>query len=301
MLEKEELWKLRRFTGKIERNKILNTLKGIIIGIGIDKIINDEEVTELFSWIKMHNEYQEKWPFTELFPLVQEIIKDKIITEEEMDDFMWLLKKIEDSSDYGDVITNDIQVLAGICHGILADNKISEEEVVQLENWLFENEQLVGVYPFDELESLIVSILADKVITEEERDLLKVFISDFVVESDSVNIDFSKIKEKKKEMCIGGICTINPQIEFKNKNFVFTGVSSSMSRAELKNAIECRGGHFYDTVILNTDYLIICEKNNPCWAFCTYGRKVEKAVNMRKQGYKISIIREVDFLDAIIE
>ena len=50
-----------------------------------------------------------------------------------------------------------------------------------------------------------------------------------------------------------------------------------------------------------TDFLIIGDDSNPCWAFSCYGRKVEEAMNMRKQGYKISIVKEIDFIDATIE
>jgi hypothetical protein len=44
-----------------------------------------------------------------------------------------------------------------------------------------------------------------------------------------------------------------------------------------------------------TNYLLVGSDGNPCWAFSCYGRKVEKAVEMRKEGYSIQIINENDF------
>ena len=48
-----------------------------------------------------------------------------------------------------------------------------------------------------------------------------------------------------------------------------------------------------------TDYLIVGNEGNPCWAFSCYGRKVEKAVELRKKGSNIQIINEDDFWNAL--
>ena len=48
-----------------------------------------------------------------------------------------------------------------------------------------------------------------------------------------------------------------------------------------------------------SDYLVIGSGGNPCWAYSCHGRKVEKAVKMRKQGHPIIIVHESDFWDAI--
>ena len=49
------------------------------------------------------------------------------------------------------------------------------------------------------------------------------------------------------------------------------------------------------------DYLVIGADGNPCWAFACYGRKVEKAVELRKSGVRIMIIHESDFHDAVLD
>lgn len=50
-----------------------------------------------------------------------------------------------------------------------------------------------------------------------------------------------------------------------------------------------------------TDYLIIGADGNPCWAYACYGRKVEVAVKLRKEGGKILLVHEYDFLDALAD
>ena len=49
-----------------------------------------------------------------------------------------------------------------------------------------------------------------------------------------------------------------------------------------------------------TDFLIIGADGNPCWAYACYGRKVEKAVHLRKQGSRLLIVHENDFWDAVV-
>ena len=59
------------------------------------------------------------------------------------------------------------------------------------------------------------------------------------------------------------------------------------------------GGIFKDSVVKNTDFLIVGDEGNPCWAFSCYGRKVEKAIELRKSGSKIQIVHENDFWDCV--
>lgn len=301
MLEKEDIQQLRRYTSKAEANKALNTLKGLIEGINIDNVINEVEVKELDNWWKTHYDLLSKAPFNEIIPLVKQICADKIITETEFEDLKWTVDNVIDGNRYYDVITSKIQELEGIFHGILSDNKITDDEIKNLERWLFDNEDLIGIYPFDEIESLIVGIVEDGLITDEERNYLKIFLSDFIDRSHSSTIDFDEIDKLKNDITISGICTINPLIEFKNKQFCFTGISKTLKRKEIAEKIENLGGIYKDSVTKKTDFLIIGDNSNPCWAFSCYGRKVELVMNMRKEGKKISIIKEIDFIDATIE
>ncbi len=61
------------------------------------------------------------------------------------------------------------------------------------------------------------------------------------------------------------------------------------------------GGEVTTSVTKQVRYLIIGTDGNPCWAYACYGRKVEKAVELRKQGIRILIIPENDFHDAVAD
>ncbi len=49
------------------------------------------------------------------------------------------------------------------------------------------------------------------------------------------------------------------------------------------------------------NYLVIGAEGNPCWAFACYGRKVEKAVELRKKGIRVVLVHENDFHDAVLD
>ena len=56
-----------------------------------------------------------------------------------------------------------------------------------------------------------------------------------------------------------------------------------------------------NSVSKKTNYLIVGDDGNPCWAYACYGRKVEKAINLRKEGAQIIIVHENDFWDEVEE
>lgn len=288
----------KRYTYKSELDKALHTLEGIIKGVAIDKTINIMEIEELQNWCSLHNKHLNKHPFDELVPLIQNAIRDNVLSEEEVQDILWLRNNLKTESEYYDIITSDLQRLHGILHGIMADGTINDIEIHELNEWLEENSHLSSTYPYAELCSLLTFILADGKIDERERATLKVFISEFVDLPNSYNINREDIDRLKRVISITGICSMCPEIKFDG-TFCFTGKSSRATRDEIVDRIFSLGGIYNDTIVKDTKYLIVGNDGNPCWAFSCYGRKVEKAMQMRRQGKPIVIIHENDFWDAV--
>ncbi|MGN7988618.1 BRCT domain-containing protein [Pedobacter sp. 22226] len=110
-----------------------------------------------------------------------------------------------------------------------------------------------------------------------------------------------QIRRETERINISGLCTSEPDVTFDGKTFCITGILQRTSREGLKKKILNQGGIPTDGITLKTDYLIIGDNGNPAWAFSCYGRKVEKAINMRKDGHTIMLIHEFDFADVIDE
>ncbi len=289
----------RRFTAKGELDKALHTLEGLIKGIAIDRQLNTAEFRELDLWMKNNHRFLQKNPFLEVGKRLDEILEDGIITEEEKEDFLWFCNSLSTRNHFYDILTSDIQRLQGIMHGILSDNRITEEEVLALEKWVQENSHLKGLYPYDELDSLLVSILADHRITSEEKNTLKLFFSQFVDLDKTLSVNPQEIAKLKKDLNINGICAVCPEIVFENRTFCLTGISARAKRSEIAALIEEKAGRYSGSVTNTTHYLIVGNFENPCWAFSCYGRKVEKAMALRKTGNPIQIIHESDFWDEL--
>jgi NAD-dependent DNA ligase len=277
-------------------DKAIHTLEGILKGIGIDSVITEQEVQELRRWRTEQVEFSYRHPFTEIMPKIDDAMKDGVITVEEKDDLLWLCNNFHTGNSYYNALTADIQRLHGILHGVLADGVLSDQEIRNLSEWVAENEHLKGCYPFDEIDSLLTSILADGKIDEKERSTLKAFLDDFVIVG---GVPPELIGTR--HLSISGVCAACPQITFEGKLFCLTGESPKVSRSEFAKKIAAVGGTFVENVRQDLDYLVVCAEGNYCWAFACYGRKVEKAVTYRKQGARIIIVHENDFWDAVAD
>jgi len=288
----------RVYTGKAEVDKAFHLLVGIVNGIEIDGKVNEHEIEELLNWIYLHNDLEKYKPFNELIPMVREALVDGRLDPEEIQDIKWVCDKFTAESEYYNLTTHSIQELQGVLHGIMADGEITDEEIHQLQRWINDNDILKGTYPYAEIESILCGILSDGIITEKERHQLMAFVSDFIDCSKSVNVSKIDIEKLQSKYKIAGLCCIDPDIEFDSKIFCFTGKSTKATREEICVIVENHNGIFNNNVLKDTHYLIIGNEGSPCWAFSCYGRKVEKAVDLRKKGAAIQIINELDFWDA---
>lgn len=289
----------RTFTTPAELHKAINTLRGIVAGISCAAGVSSEEVQELVHWCSIHAHLRDRHPFSELLPKIEQSLEDGVIDEDEKTDILWLCSNFVDSSKYYDVVTSSIQFLSGLVHGIMADGELSDQEIKTLKLWLDSNDFLQGTYPFDELSSIVHSILADKVVTDDERNQLLAFMSNLVEFKNSYNLSETSFAALREKYSIAGICAYCPEVEIAGKLFCFTGESYRSTRAEIKEEVENHGGVFRNTVSKKTDYLVVGNAGNPCWAYSCYGRKIEEAMALRKEGARIQIINETDFWDAI--
>lgn len=279
-----ELKEYRKFTAPAELHKAINTLKGIIAGITTDKEVSEDEINELSFWCTSHADLSHCHPFNELIPLIASVYEDGLVTQSEAEDILWLCNNFSEESSYYDSTTSSLQFLNGMLHGIMADGVLSNEEIISLKEWIRDNDFLTGCYPFDEIESLLLSILDDGIITEDERNTLKAFLSNFIDTQVSYNLTENSMEDLRKQYSVSGICSICQEINFEGSVFCFTGQSTCAKRSEIAKVIESLGGIFQNNINSKTKYLIVGNNGNPCWAFSCYGRKIEDAETRRKNG-----------------
>lgn len=163
---------------------------------------------------------------------------------------------------------------------MIADDYISDIEISVLEEWLEDNKNLAGNYPYDVIYEKLADILEDRIITDSEREELLDLLID---QSDPVQFHSEECKS----------------IDFTNKVVCLTGDFDSGSRSEMERTFQSAGAVISKNVTLKTDYLIVGGSGSAAWSCGNYGNKVKKALELQKNGKPIVIIREDTAMQAL--
>ncbi|MBA4302234.1 hypothetical protein SAMN03080617_00396 [Algoriphagus alkaliphilus] len=152
-------------------------LAGLIYGIALDGIITKNEYEAMKSWCYENEPLCEMDSFQRLHSQIKPIIEDGKVNKEEIEALKNILNSfLEETGSINDKEPN-LYFLNGIFKGILASGDVNTYEIYKLNQWLEKNEHLRKSTPFDELFSLIASVLEDKKVDDEEAVKLKAFFS----------------------------------------------------------------------------------------------------------------------------
>jgi NAD-dependent DNA ligase len=182
--------------------------------------------------------------------------------------------------------------LLGICDGLIADDYVSESEVLFLRNWLSNNAEITDDWPGCVIAQRVSDILSDGVITADERmDLLDTLRE----------ITGGRFLETGTTATEGPALPIDddPCIFFSDMSFCLTGRFLWGTRAACERAILGLGGTAVDNITQRLNYLVIGTLIEPQWAHTTFGRKIEKALQYQQQGHEIIIVSEQQWTQAL--
>lgn len=288
-----------KFTGRGRLEKSVNSLLGLLEGIAIDGKVTPGEISLLRIWLEDHQDVATRHPFNELVPAVAAALDDGILEPEEREDLLWLCERLR-STEFYNMVTADMQRLHALVGGIAADGEITTEEMRGLSDWLGEHEHMKTCWPYDEIEALTVKVLGDGRIDEDEQRMLLAFFTEFLAVLDERTI-VSPVAIIGPDQSLGALCAVAPEVVFDQTSFCFTGASARFKRVEFEQLVRELGGEPHGGVTAKLNYLVIGAEGNPCWAFACYGRKVEKAVALRRKGVRVIILHENDFHDAVLD
>lgn len=227
-----------QFTTKSRLDTSINTLLGILEGVTYDRSVNEKEAALLMDWLAEHQELRSRHPFNELIPVLEAVLSDGILTADERLDLVYLCDNLL-STDFYDFMTADLQRLHGIMAGISVDGRITEDELNNLSGWMEANDHLRKCWPYDEMESLITSVMADKKIDEAEHRQLLAFCSDFLAVGSKRIVSIPTLMQEKT---VQGVCAVCPEICFRDSVFCFTGASKRYTRKSFAEMVFDLGG-----------------------------------------------------------
>lgn len=187
---------------------------------------------------------------------------------------------------------NSLQMLIGICSGISADGKINDDEIHYLQTWLAENRRIASAWPGNVLSSRIMAVLADGVITGEERshmlETIRSITGNYFSETGAA------LPEAPAFPDVFG----NHEIKIAGSSFCFTGEFFFGLRKACEEAVAKRGGRSVGRVTSSLDYLVVGSRPTPDWKHGSFGLKIERAAALQKRC-ALKIIREDQWTAAL--
>lgn len=192
------------------------------------------------------------------------------------------------------ILTKSAQVLMGICSGLIADGLLSDVEIAFLRTWLTEHAEATSVWPGDMIAARIEAIMADGIITDDERtsliELLQGLSGNEFAETGSASLAGPGVPYDDIRFT---------EIDFDGYSFCFTGIFFFGTRAACEKALGALGGIPSSSVTGKLDFLVVGSGCNEQWANTTYGRKIEAAIERKVHNGKPSIISEKVWVEAM--
>jgi len=184
-------------------------------------------------------------------------------------------------------VSKSIDQLSGICCGILADGVVTDGEAKFFADWVRSHAQYEPVWPFTDILARVERVMADGRIDDDEREELKAVMETICghVSQAAPTQDLSTrlpLDEPAPETIL-----------FDGKVFSITGRFAVGTRAKVIEALARKGAQGSDSPpSRGTDYLVIGVFASRDWIYSSYGRKIERAVELRNEGGRIAIISE---------
>jgi NAD-dependent DNA ligase len=186
-----------------------------------------------------------------------------------------------------------IDELIGICRGVIADGKVDEKEAIYIGQWIENHREIAEKWPVNILYARLMETLQDGVVNLEERvELLETLRN--------ITGDSTMFQESNHSTTLPLDMPV-PEISFEDKSFCLTGRFVFGSTFDCEETIAEMGGTISDTPTDETDYLVIGEFCSPEWRHTTFGRSIEKAVELKEAGNSILIISEEHWVESLAQ
>ena len=186
-----------------------------------------------------------------------------------------------------------IDELIGISRGVIADGVVDESEAIFIGQWIENHREIANRWPVNVLYTRLVEMLKDGILEPDEQRELLATLKD-------ITGGVSVYRESSKSTTLP-VTQPHPDILFEGSVFCLTGRFVFGSRMECEDYIVDLGGVVIPAPTTDTDYLVIGEVGSPDWAHSTFGRSIEKAIELREHGHPISIVSEEHWVDQLPE
>ncbi len=185
---------------------------------------------------------------------------------------------------YSNDMRRSLGALLGIAQGVLCDQRLADEEMRFLDDWLNANTAIAASWPGDVVHARIQAVLADGVVTDAERTHLVQTLQQLIGGS---------LEELATSTHVTDLALDDVQsVEFPEARFCLTGDFVFGPRNACNAATEKRGGVISPSVTQKLRYLVIGGLGSPEWKHGSFGLKIERAIQLKREGLPILIVHE---------
>lgn len=275
------------------KEKAIYTLRGLLVGVASDSVLKESEIFFLHEWLKKAEALAQHGDRIDLLHLIGKVVQRGAFEKSEIDE---INESIQDVIGYGaqtaKEIENKTNELLGILQGMISDSVLNDAEILHLKKWLEGNQEIATDWPGDILYQRLQEILKDGKITALERESLLQSLRE-ISGSDSERSGFSAGLSGE---FFGDNIT---QFNHDGKTICFTGKFLSGSRAKVEGLAQEQGANIATDVSERIDALIVGAIASKDWRFSSYGRKIEKALSLKKVKPTLQILSEKTWLELL--
>lgn len=273
--------------------KAVQTLLGILQGLTADRQLNSLEILFLSVWLK-ENQFLQNDPDTvDILDCINDIQRTAHPSRDQINDLKELITQIIEyrQPEIGpDPERAKMNTLLGIIQGIMADQQLNDTEIHGLNNWL--NINAGETWPASLIKAKVNKILEDGIVTNSERqDLFTLLLQC------GCNQFTSTGAADATTLCLG---TSEPKtLTVEQNRFCFTGTFLTGNREYCHSIITKRGGAIAESVTQKLNYLVLGAHPSRDWITSSYGRKIQRAIEMQQKGHPIQLLTEHTWANAI--
>jgi len=185
---------------------------------------------------------------------------------------------------YENELKQSLGVLTGIATGLLADRTLNDSEIQYLYDWVTAHDEVAFAWPGDILHQRVKAVLADGIITEAERAYLVETLQQLIGDSPDTVSQAAHVTELAFDEA--------GPVVFDGCTFCLTGNFVYAPREACEAEVTKRGGIVKSGVSKKVRYVVVGSLGSPEWKHGSFGTKIEKAIELKRQGAPIVVVKE---------
>jgi hypothetical protein len=180
----------------------------------------------------------------------------------------------------------DVSELLGLAKGMLCDGIVTDDEALFLRKWADNHLDALSQWPVSLIFTRLNQYYSDGRIDDAERIELQELLAQLVGGTSALLLGYEGASTLPLDHP-PPLCCYGP-----DEVYVFTGRFAYGTRADCEREVCERSSTCEPNITRRTSFLVIGTFGSEDWAHSSYGRKIQRAVELRDSGFALRIVGE---------